>query len=92
MSPRYDTEQRSVAEQIGRNLARGLERSPLSQDEIAKAAEMHRTHLRLIRRGERIPRLDTLVRIAGALDMDASELLRNVSWDATRQRFRIGDG
>ena len=53
-----------VAEPFRANL-RSLRRlSGLNQEQLAFRASLHRTAIGLMERGERIPRIDTLVRLA----------------------------
>lgn len=48
----------------------------LSQDEFAAVAELHRTYVGGIERGERNPTLTSIHRIAKALNVSPAELLR----------------
>ena len=50
----------------------------LSQEGLAEAAGLHRTYVGSIERGERNVTLTTIVRLAHALDADASDLLRGL--------------
>lgn len=62
------------------NLERlGAERG-LGPAELAARAEIHRSHLTLIMAGERMVQLDTLVKLAGALDVSPADLLAGVEW------------
>jgi transcriptional regulator with XRE-family HTH domain len=47
----------------------------LSQEALADAAGLHRTHISLIERGRRSVRLETLERLARALGVQPAELL-----------------
>lgn len=73
----------TVAEKIGQNLARLREPTGLSQEDTGLRAEMHRTAVGQIERGVRIPRADSLVRIAGALGCSPCDLLEGLSWKPT---------
>jgi transcriptional regulator with XRE-family HTH domain len=55
-------------------------RADLSQEQLATLAGLHRTEISLIENGGRIPRVDTLMKLAGALEVSASELLRGMEW------------
>jgi transcriptional regulator with XRE-family HTH domain len=50
---------------------------------------MHRTHVRLIQNGERLPQVDTVIRLASALNVDPGELLQGVVWKPAKQAFYI---
>jgi len=47
----------------------------MSQDRFAAATGLHRTHIHLIEKGRRHPRLDTLVKLARGLEVSPAELL-----------------
>jgi transcriptional regulator with XRE-family HTH domain len=51
----------------------------LSQERLALRAKLHRTEVSLLERGDRDPRLSTIVRLSRALDVPASCLLEDVS-------------
>ena len=70
----------NVAEIIGRNIARHREPTGLSQEDCGLRAEMHRTAVGQMERGERIPRADSLIKIAGALGCGPCELLEGIAW------------
>jgi DNA-binding XRE family transcriptional regulator len=58
---------------------RGLrERRGLSQEDLADAAHLHRTHISLIERGQRSVRLETIERLAVALRVQPGELMPEV--------------
>lgn len=62
------------------NLDRLISERGLTPAELAARAEIHRSHLTLILAGERMVQLDTLVKLAGALDVSAADLLAGVEW------------
>jgi transcriptional regulator with XRE-family HTH domain len=70
----------SVAAQFGRNLTRQRRRADLSQEELSFRASLHRTEIGLLERGARIPRIDTLAKLAGALGVDPVHLLDGIEW------------
>jgi transcriptional regulator with XRE-family HTH domain len=51
----------------------------ISQEALADAAGIHRTHISLIERNKRAVRLDTLFRLALALEVDAADLVRGLT-------------
>jgi len=69
-----------VAGRFGENLARCRKRADLSQEELGVLAAMNRTQIGILERGERLPRIDTLARLAGALSVSPNELLEGISW------------
>jgi transcriptional regulator with XRE-family HTH domain len=52
-----------------------------SQETIAGRAGIHRTQISLLEHGERSPRLETFVRLAGAVDQTPGELLGPIRWE-----------
>jgi transcriptional regulator with XRE-family HTH domain len=71
---------REVAEQFGANLLYSRKRAKLSQEELSFLASVHRTEIGMLERGIRIPRIDTLVKLAGSLEVDAADLLDGLTW------------
>jgi len=69
-----------VAARFGENLLRCRQRANLSQEELGFLASLHRTEIGLLERGTRIPRIDTLVKLAGALSVPPSELIEGIDW------------
>ncbi|MGE0506448.1 MAG: helix-turn-helix domain-containing protein [Solirubrobacterales bacterium] len=68
------------AARFGHNLARCRERAGLSQEELGMRAELHRTAVGQLERGQRIARADTLVKLAGSLDTSPEKLLEGLEW------------
>ncbi|HEY2055360.1 MAG TPA: helix-turn-helix transcriptional regulator [Solirubrobacterales bacterium] len=70
----------AVAERFGRNLRRVRRREGLSQEELAVRASLHRTEIGKLEKGERVPRIDTLIQMAGAMAVPPGELLDGIYW------------
>jgi transcriptional regulator with XRE-family HTH domain len=70
----------SFAARFGRNLARAREAAGHSQEAVAGLAELHRTAVGQLERGERIPRADTVVKLCGALRVGPEVLLAGLVW------------
>jgi transcriptional regulator with XRE-family HTH domain len=64
-----------IAARFGENVRRARKKAGMSQAEVARIASLHRTEVGLIERGQRVVRVDTLIRIAGALEVPPRELL-----------------
>jgi transcriptional regulator with XRE-family HTH domain len=60
-----------VREQLGSNLRRHRRSAGLSQERLAELCELHRTEIGLLERGERSPRLETLVTLARGLELSS---------------------
>jgi transcriptional regulator with XRE-family HTH domain len=77
----------SIARRFGSNLKRHRQRAGLSQEEIGFRASLHRTEIGLLERGERLPRIDTAVKVAAALEVEPAELLEGISWSCGDIRY-----
>jgi transcriptional regulator with XRE-family HTH domain len=73
-----------MVERFGKNLAIQREKAGLSQEELAFRASLHRTAISLSETGKREPRLETLVKLAGALEIPVEDLLDGISWEPIR--------
>lgn len=69
-----------LRKRFSENLTRCRKRAKLSQEELAMRAAIHRTEVGLLENGERTPRIDTLVKLSGALSVPAGELLDGITW------------
>jgi transcriptional regulator with XRE-family HTH domain len=69
---------------FGENLIRLRNRVDLSQEQTAKRAGLHITEVSLLERGLRLPRLDTVVKLAGAIEAEPCELLTGMVYRAGR--------
>jgi len=70
----------TVSEKFGENLMLIRRRAKLSQEELGFRASLHRTEIGQLERGDRLPRIDTLVKLAGALSVPPGDLLKGVAW------------
>lgn len=64
--------------QFGRGIARLRHARGFSQEKLAELAGLHRTYVGGIERGERNVALLNIIRLASALNVTASELLRDL--------------
>jgi transcriptional regulator with XRE-family HTH domain len=69
-----------VAERFGANLKRARKDAGLSQQEVGIRATLHRTEIGLLERGERIPRIDTAIKLAGAVNIPFEALIDGIVW------------
>ena len=84
----------TVAERFSHNLIRHRKAAGLSQERLAELASIHRTEISMLERKIRLPRIDTLVKLCGALEVSPDELLEGLEWKpASVQygRFRTRD-
>jgi transcriptional regulator with XRE-family HTH domain len=75
-----DGRQRNVAaaERFGRNVFLARRQAGYSQEQLAARCFLHRTHISLIESGRRLPRIDTFMKLVGALEIGADKLLRGL--------------
>jgi transcriptional regulator with XRE-family HTH domain len=59
----------------------------LSQEEAAVRAGLHRTEISLLERGGRMPRLDTVVRVAAGVEAEPADLLEGLAWEIDPERW-----
>lgn len=64
-----------LAAQFGTRLRSARTAQGLTQERLAEIADMHPTYVAQIERGVSAPTLTTLVRLAGALGVDAGSLV-----------------
>jgi transcriptional regulator with XRE-family HTH domain len=63
------------------NLRRLRAAAGLSQEDLAFRAGIHRTQVSLLEGGKRMPRVFTLVCLAGALGVTPDDLLEGIVWE-----------
>jgi transcriptional regulator with XRE-family HTH domain len=70
-----------VAERFGENLRHLRKGAGISQEELGVRCSLHRTEIGLLERGARVPRIDTLIKIASGLGVRIDcTLLAGISW------------
>ncbi|MBS1888800.1 MAG: helix-turn-helix transcriptional regulator [Actinobacteria bacterium] len=67
-------------DRFGENLTVLRHRSGLVQTEVAIRAGIHRTEVSLLERRLRMPTLGTIVRLAGAVEVEPAQLLEGLAW------------
>jgi transcriptional regulator with XRE-family HTH domain len=70
-----------VLERFGGNLLRIRQARKLSQESLAERAGIHRTQISLFETGQRQPLLETVIRLAGALEVTVETLLEGITWN-----------
>ena len=71
---------REAARKLGRNLWRARRRAGFSQEELGALCGLHRTEIGFVEHGERLPRVDTLMKLAGALELGVQALVEGIEW------------
>ncbi len=70
----------ATADRLGRNVFLARRRAGLSQEQLGVLASLHRTEIGMIENGERLPRVDTLIKIASALTVRFEQLVAGIEW------------
>ncbi len=70
---------------VGNVIADFRKEKGLSQEVLSGLADIGRTHLSAIERGERKPTLETLYRISTALDIKMSDIVKEIENRLTRK-------
>lgn len=82
-----------AAELFSKNLAYYFEKSGMSQEALAARAEIHRTQAGDLLRPKEAPqpRLETIVRLAGALSISPCDLLEGIAFEPAEQtgKFKL---
>ena len=71
---------REAARRLGKNLWSARRRAGYSQEDLGGLACLHRTEIGLLETGKRLPRIDTLVKLAAALEVRVETLVEGIEW------------
>lgn len=74
-------------ERFAVNLRAARRKQRISQEELGFRTDLHRTEISLLERGQREPRLGTIVKLAAALASSPAELCDGVGWDSAKRKF-----
>ncbi|HEU4905551.1 MAG TPA: helix-turn-helix transcriptional regulator [Solirubrobacterales bacterium] len=69
-----------VGGRLGANVRRVRKRTGISQEALGVRSGLHRTEVGLLERGERVPRIDTLIKLAAGLEVEPAVLLAGIEW------------
>ena len=70
-----DSMKASIEQTFGREIRKARESLGKSQESLAFDAEVHRTYISMIERGQKSPTLGVILRLAKALNLKPSELV-----------------
>ncbi|HZB22820.1 MAG TPA: helix-turn-helix transcriptional regulator [Gaiellaceae bacterium] len=65
-------------DRFSRNLRAHRTEAGLSQERLAAICKLHRTEISLLERGEREPRLSTMIRLSRGLNVPVAALLEGI--------------
>lgn len=68
---------------LGHNMRELRMRHGISQEEVSFRAETHKGSISALELGKKVPRIDTFIRLAGALETTPSELTAGILWTST---------
>ncbi len=71
---------------VGQVLARFRQRKGITQEVLSGLADIGRTHLSALERGERKPTLETLYRISNALDVPMSAIVSAIEQEMAEKK------
>jgi transcriptional regulator with XRE-family HTH domain len=70
---------RKLAIAFGKYLWACRKRAGLTQEALSRRASLHRTEIGWLEHGERLPRIDTLIKLASGLAVPPEELLGGIN-------------
>jgi transcriptional regulator with XRE-family HTH domain len=74
-------EEQEVIEHFAANFAKARAEAGLSQEELSFRAGVHHTSISTFQTARRLPSTLVLVKLAGALGVEAAELLKGITWE-----------
>ncbi len=86
--PAQSSDRQIVLKRVAENLRSARRRLDISQETLGILAGLHRTEIGMLENAERIPRIDTVVKLATVLDITVDQLVDGVTWEPPR---RIGE-
>ena len=87
-----DSQSEHIRMHFGQNLKRLRRLAAISQEELGFRAGLHRTAISCLERGMHMPRLEAILKLAGALEVSPGELLEGLAWSPgwlVRGQFEI---
>jgi transcriptional regulator with XRE-family HTH domain len=75
----------SVAEHFGRRLWYRRRLADLTQESLALLIDVHRSEVSEVERGLRVPRLNTILKLAGGVEVSPCDLVAGLRWQPGSQ-------
>lgn len=79
----------TAQERFAANLRRARHKAGISQEELGERCDLHRTEISLLERAGREPRLATILKLSGSLEIAPAELCAGMSWSHASGRFDV---
>jgi transcriptional regulator with XRE-family HTH domain len=73
---------RDAARRLGKNVWMARRRAGFSQEALGSLCSLHRTEIGMIENGQRLPRVDTLLKVSAVLEVSVEKLLDGIEWMA----------
>jgi transcriptional regulator with XRE-family HTH domain len=80
-----------LAEHFGRRLWHRRRLACLTQEELGRLLDLHRTEISQIERGLRVPRLDTILKLSAGVEASPCDLIAGLRWQPGSQGLVGGD-
>lgn len=79
----------SPQQRFAANLRRARTKAGVSQEELARRCDLHRTGVSLLERAGREPRLGTIAKLAGSLGITPQVLCEGITWSVEKTRYEV---
>lgn len=79
----------SLPKRFGVNLRKARLAARLSQEELGLECGLDRSEVGMLERGEREPKLATLVKLTGGLGIDPKQLYAGLAWDSAAGELSV---
>lgn len=79
-----------VLKRVADNLRRARRKTDLSQETLGILAGLHRTEIGMLENAERIPRIDSVVKLATVLEIPVDQLVDGLTWEPPRRLGEAG--
>jgi transcriptional regulator with XRE-family HTH domain len=73
------------AEMLGERVRELRDKARMTQEKLAQAADLTTSFVSTVERGQKMPSLNTILKLARGLRIDAGELLSGFNFDALRR-------
>lgn len=79
----------SPQQRFAANLRRVRNKAGVSQEELARRCDLHRTEVSLLERAGREPRLGTIAKLAGSLGTTPAVLCEGITWSVEKAQYVV---
>lgn len=79
-----------VLKRVAANLRNARRRLDVSQETLGILAGLHRTEIGMLENAERIPRIDSVVKLATVLEIPVDQIVDGLTWEPPRRLGEAG--